>query len=102
MGIPDAPEMAVFGMPGGYEMWIVLAIVLLLFGPKNLPKLARSVGRSIRDFKSGLKDVDREIEEVEEEVNAPVETQAHIEDEEKVSATQPRQPAAKENAGTNG
>jgi len=33
---------------------IVLAIVMLLFGPKNLPKLSKSLGTSIRELKKGL------------------------------------------------
>lgn len=38
----------------GWDMIIVLVIVLLLFGPKNLPKLAQSIGKSVRELKNGL------------------------------------------------
>lgn len=38
----------------GPDMIIVLVIVLLLFGPKNLPKLAQSIGKSVRELKNGL------------------------------------------------
>lgn len=38
----------------GPDMIIVLVIVLLLFGPKNLPKLARSIGSSVKELKNGL------------------------------------------------
>ena len=40
--------------PGGWELIIVLVIVLLLFGSKKLPELARGLGKSITNFKSGL------------------------------------------------
>ncbi|MFW5870352.1 MAG: twin-arginine translocase TatA/TatE family subunit, partial [Candidatus Sumerlaeota bacterium] len=37
--------------PGWPEMVILLALALIIFGPKRLPQLSRSIGRSIRDFK---------------------------------------------------
>jgi len=43
-------------LPGGTELWIILAVVLLLFGSRKLPELARSMGTSITQFKKGLKD----------------------------------------------
>jgi sec-independent protein translocase protein TatA len=39
---------------GPTELLIVLAIVLLLFGAKRLPELARGFGKSVTNFKSGL------------------------------------------------
>jgi sec-independent protein translocase protein TatA len=41
------------GLP---EIIIILAIVLLLFGAKRLPEMARSLGRSSREFKKGMKE----------------------------------------------
>lgn len=41
---------------GGPEILIVLVVVLLLFGAKKLPDLARSVGASAREFKKGVED----------------------------------------------
>ncbi|MCE4624993.1 MAG: twin-arginine translocase TatA/TatE family subunit [Desulfurococcales archaeon] len=35
----------------GIEPWLLLVIILLLFGPKRLPQLARSIGQAIREFK---------------------------------------------------
>jgi sec-independent protein translocase protein TatA len=36
---------------GQWEILIILAVVLLLFGPKRLPDLGRSIGRTIREFR---------------------------------------------------
>ncbi|HIG86309.1 MAG TPA: twin-arginine translocase TatA/TatE family subunit [Planctomycetes bacterium] len=53
---------------GGVPEWtIILLVVLLLFGGRKLPQLARSMGSSITQFKKGLKEeVKDEPEEIEE------------------------------------
>lgn len=45
-----------FIIPGGGELWVILAILLILFGAKKLPDLARSMGSSITQFKKGLRE----------------------------------------------
>jgi sec-independent protein translocase protein TatA len=40
----------------GPEWWIVLAVVVLVFGASQLPKLARSLGQAQKEFKKGLAD----------------------------------------------
>lgn len=49
------------GMPGGTELLIVLAIVVLLFGAKKIPELAKGFGKGIKNFKEEMKDVDGEV-----------------------------------------
>ncbi|MDO8848198.1 MAG: twin-arginine translocase TatA/TatE family subunit [Coriobacteriia bacterium] len=46
--------MAAFGLPGGWEIWAILAVVLLLFGPTQLPKLAKMFGKSAKALKEGM------------------------------------------------
>jgi sec-independent protein translocase protein TatA len=46
--------MAAFLMPGGNEIWIILIIVILLFGPTQLPKLAKMLGKSAKSIKDGI------------------------------------------------
>lgn len=41
---------------GTPELVVVFLILLLLFGGKKLPELARSIGKSIKEFKDGLKE----------------------------------------------
>lgn len=45
------------GLP---ELLVLLLIVLLLFGAKRLPELARGVGRSLSEFKKGMKDIEHD------------------------------------------
>lgn len=53
----------------GWELIIVLAVILLLFGPGRIGKVAGELGRGIREFRSGLKDDEDEgeAEEAEQE-----------------------------------
>jgi sec-independent protein translocase protein TatA len=46
--------MAAFGLPGGAEIWIILAVVLVIFGPTQLPKLAKMFGKSAKALKEGI------------------------------------------------
>ncbi len=55
----------------GPELLILLAVVLLLFGAKKLPDLARSLGSSAKEFRAGLKQGAEEGEEGEEAVEEP-------------------------------
>ena len=50
-----------FSMPGGPELVFILVIVLLLFGAKKLPELARGLGQSLGEFKKARDELDREI-----------------------------------------
>ena len=54
-------------LPGGWEWLIILFVILLLFGGRKLPELARSVGKAITEFKGGIKDVEKEVKEGMEE-----------------------------------
>lgn len=43
-------------MPRGQELIIVLVVVVLLFGARKLPELARSLGASAKEFRKGIED----------------------------------------------
>ena len=46
---------------GWTEIIVILAVVLILFGAKRLPDLARSIGKSMNEFKKGMKEVTDDI-----------------------------------------
>jgi sec-independent protein translocase protein TatA len=53
---------------GGGEMMLILLVVLLLFGGDKMPQLAKSIGKSIREFKRAANEVEREIKRAIDEV----------------------------------
>ena len=53
--------LAVFGL-GGWEVILILAVVLILFGAKKLPELAKGLGQGIREFKKASNEVTSELQ----------------------------------------
>lgn len=51
-----------FGGIGGWEVILILLLVVLLFGAKRIPELARGMGRGIREFKDATQDVKNELD----------------------------------------
>ncbi len=58
--VPDSHMLAI-GLPGGWEWIVLLVLGLLIFG-RRLPEVGRSIGRSIVEFKKGIKGIEEEIE----------------------------------------
>lgn len=61
-------QLALIGSLGGQELIWIFIIVLLLFGAKKLPELARGVGKSMGEFKKAREEFEHEITRSEEEV----------------------------------
>ncbi|QSE97492.1 Sec-independent protein translocase subunit TatA/TatB [Fulvivirga lutea] len=51
------------GMPGGWEWIIIILVVLIFFGAKKIPELARGLGKGIREFKDATKEIKKDIED---------------------------------------
>jgi sec-independent protein translocase protein TatA len=58
---------AIGGIPAGPEVLIILLVLVLLFGANKIPKLARSSGQAIGEFKKGREDLEEELQEGMEE-----------------------------------
>jgi sec-independent protein translocase protein TatA len=56
---------------GGPDLFIILLIVLILFGAKKLPDLARSLGQSMNEFKKAREDIDRELHNTGSQASPP-------------------------------
>lgn len=52
-----------FGGLGGWEILLILMVLLIFFGAKRIPELARGLGKGIREFKDATKEIKSEIEE---------------------------------------
>jgi len=52
-----------FGLPGGTEIFVILFIVLLLFGGKKIPELMRGIGKGIKEFINAKATIETEIKE---------------------------------------
>lgn len=64
-------------IPGGPELLIILLVVVLLFGANKIPKLARSTGQAMGEFKKGREDLEDEIKNT---TQTPTQTQTETEE----------------------
>ncbi len=51
------------GRIGTTELVLILVVLLLLFGAKRIPDIARSIGKSMSQFKRGMRDVDLNVDD---------------------------------------
>lgn len=51
--------------PKGFEWVVILIVVLLIFGPKNLPKLGKSLGKTVKNIREGMSGDEASADEAE-------------------------------------
>ncbi len=70
---------SLFSLPGGMEFVLIFFVVLLLFGGKKIPELAKGLGKGIREFNNARSSIESEIKqgmkEVEKEASSTKEEQ---------------------------
>ena len=70
--------MNIFGI-GLPEMAVIMTVALLIFGPKKLPEIGRSMGKAIRSFQEASKEFETEFKREAEQIEQTVKTTAEIE-----------------------
>ncbi len=60
-----------FGIGHGPELMVILVIALLVFGPKKLPEMGRSIGKTVTEFRKGISEMGKEKEKDEELKTTP-------------------------------
>jgi sec-independent protein translocase protein TatA len=60
-------KLLLFGTFGWQEILIIALIVLLLFGGKKIPELMKGLGKGVRSFKDGMKNIEDEVKDNENE-----------------------------------
>ena len=78
--------MNVFGI-GLPEMVLIMVIALLVFGPKKLPEVGRSLGKAIRGFQEASREFETEFKQEAEQIESAVKTPLKLESKEKEVAT---------------
>jgi len=51
-----------FGNIGGPELFLILLIVIIFFGPKKLPEIMKGLGQGIREFRKAARDIQDEVD----------------------------------------
>ncbi len=73
------------GIPVGPELLIILLVLVLLFGANKIPKLARSTGQAMGEFKKGREEVEDELKNMQDEDDdEEVSTDSTLDDEDEL------------------
>lgn len=84
---------------GPWEIGILVVVLLVVFGPKQLPRLGSSLGRAIPGFRKGLKETEQEFRKAVSEESEPEPVQAAKPAETAAQSAQAAQPSDEEKVG---
>jgi sec-independent protein translocase protein TatA len=86
--------------PGPTEWVLILVIVLVLFGAKKLPELARSLGQSMNEFRKAREEFDKELHQAGQDLKSSPQNTQPYQPAQPVQPTPPSQPAPVQTAQT--
>ena len=67
------------GVVGPWQIVIISLVILLLFGGKKIPELMRGLGKGMKSFKEGMNEVEKQIGDIDNDMNAPAKNPDKIE-----------------------
>jgi sec-independent protein translocase protein TatA len=67
------------GVVGPWQIVIIALVILLLFGGKKIPELMRGLGKGMKSFKEGMNEVEKQIGDIDNDMNAPAKNPDKIE-----------------------
>ncbi len=65
-----------FGLGHGPELIVILVVALLVFGPKKLPEMGRSIGKTVTEFRKGISEMGKEKEDEPKTTPSPLNYEA--------------------------
>lgn len=70
------PAAFISGMPGGGEIIVLFLVILVLFGPRKLPGIARMIGKTLDQLRNASQDFKDEIMKIEDDVKEDIRSTA--------------------------
>ena len=67
------------GVVGPWQVVIIALVILLLFGGKKIPELMKGLGKGMKSFKEGMNEVEKQIEDVDRDLNSHAKSPDKIE-----------------------
>ena len=62
------------GFPSGGELAVIIVVIVLLFGAKRIPELAKGLGQGLKEFKKASNDIKKEIEDSSRDIENSINT----------------------------
>lgn len=62
----EATKMLLIGGLGGWEIAVILLIVLIIFGPSKLPQMGQAMGKAIKEFKKAGRELKSEVTDIDD------------------------------------
>ncbi len=57
------------GVVGPWQIVLIVLLVLLLFGGKKIPELMRGLGKGVKEFKTGMKEAEKELNDIKSDID---------------------------------